>query len=430
MMKRLTPISLHYTAADGPRKLECSVPSDHDIQFYGPSWPKEPLSAEGLRDALTLPFQIDRETLVIVNDLDRPTPTGVIFAALSDTHPDILSCDILVATGAHKLTEDPDVIKRAILGDIAPAHTGGFHIHNCWDDPMMRVGATRRGTEVTVSGRLFSYGRIAAIGSVEPHWFAGYTGGRKSLIPGVSAYETIRQNHRLASHPDARHMKTDGNPLHEDLIDATTRVIDAHRKKWGGSSIVGVNAVAHADDICYITTAPILDSIDPLRDAVDAIYSARAYRADIVIALAEAPMDRDIYQAMKSFENTRFILNPGGVFLLIAAAPDGVGPPHFSRTLSLGGRPGDLEEHLAGSYELGNHKFINPLDFVQNNGRLLVCSEALSSLPDAPADLGFFQAESSFPRAFDAALSHLQASGIHVPRVAVVRDAVNTVLIP
>lgn len=429
-MRRLTPISLHYTAADGPRRLECSVPSDCDFQIYGPSWPKEPLSAEGLRDALTLPFQIDRETLVIVNDLDRPTPTEIIFTALVDTHPDITSCDILVATGAHKLTEDPDVIKRAILGDFSSTHTGGFHIHNCWDDPMMRVGATRRGTEVTVSGWLFSYGRIAAVGSVEPHWFAGYTGGRKSLIPGVSAYETIRQNHSLASHPNARHMKTNGNPLHEDLIDATALVIDAHQKELGGSSVMGINAVAYADDIYGVTAAPILDSIDPLRDTVDIIYSARADRADIVIALAESPMDRDLYQAMKSFENTRFILNPGGVFLLVAAAPDGVGPPHFSRTLSLRGRPMDLEKHLAGLYELGNHKFINPLDFVKNNGLLLVCSEALSSLPDGSDALGFFQAESSFPRAFDAALSHIQASGIHAPRVAVVRDAVNTILIP
>ena len=428
-MKNPRPISLHYTTADGPRKLECSVPSSFDIQTLGPAWPEESLQPEELKKNLTLPVGIDRDTLVVVNDLDRPTPTELIFTALSDNHPDILSCDVLVATGAHTLTDDPDVIKRAILGKIASAHTGGFHIHNCWDDPVKTVGTTHRGTEVAVSERLFSYRRIVTIGSVEPHWFAGYTGGRKSLIPGISAYETIRQNHSMASNPEARHMKTAGNPLHEDLDEATTLVIDAHRKA-GGTSIVGINAVSHNDAIHALTVAPILDSINSLRSIVNGTYSVRAHRADIVIALAESPMDRDLYQAMKSFENIRSVLNPGGVYLLVAAAPDGVGPPHFSRTLSLGTVANDLENHLAGSYVLGNHKFINPLKFVRNNGLLLVCSEALASFPEGPAALGFFQAERSFARAVDAALSHLQTAARHAPRLAIVQDAVNTVLVP
>jgi len=428
-VKKTTDLTLHYTAADGPQTLECSVPSSLDIRFFGPSWPGNPLNPEDLNEILTLPFDIDRETLVIVNDLDRPTPTNRILSALADSHPDILSCDVLVAAGAHRLSGDSDVIKRAILGNIVSSHTGGFHVHNCWDDPMMRVGVTSRGTEVAVSGWLFSYRRIAAVGSVEPHWFAGYTGGRKSLIPGISAYETIRQNHSMASHPDARHMKTEGNPLHEDLNEATALVVNAHRKE-GGESIVGINVVSHNDDLFALTVAPILDSIDPLRNIVDATYSVQADRADIVIALAESPMDRDLYQAMKSFENVRSVLNPGGVYLLIAQAPDGVGPPHFSRTLSLGCETDELETHLAGSYVLGNHKFINPLKFIRTDGLLLVCSETLASLPDGPTALGFFQAEPSFAHAVDTALSHVRTNNIRAPRVAVVQDAVNTVLIP
>lgn len=421
-------ISIPYTAADGPRRLECSLPSSCDIQIFAPSRPKEILSPEKLKNALTLPFQIDRETLIIVNDLDRPTPTEVIFTALADTHPDILSCDVLVATGAHTLSGNPDAVKRAILGKTSSSHTGGFHIHDCRDDPMRTVGVTRRGTEVAVSERLFAHRRIIAIGSVEPHWFAGYTGGRKSLIPGISAFETIRKNHSLASHPASTHMKTDGNPLHEDLEEATRLVIDAHREA-GGESITGINAVSHNGDIHALTAAPILDAVDPLRGIVDAVYSTPADRADIVIALAESPMDRDLYQAMKSFENIRCVLNPGGVYLLVAAAPDGVGPPHFSRTLAMGSVPGSLETHLKGAYVLGDHKFINPLEFTQNGGLLLVCSEALASLPEGPAALGFFRAEESFPGAVDAALSHIRAAGLEAPRVSVVRDAVNTVLV-
>ena len=427
-MTRHKTISIDYAAAHGPSTLECSVPSSYDVTIHGPAWPETSLSTAKMRDILSIPGGIDTETLVIVNDLDRPTPTDTVFRALSDRYPDILSCDVLVATGAHKITGDPDDVKRAILGDIADSHTGGFHIHNCWDDPMMRVGATRRGTEVIVSGWLFSYDRIVAIGSVEPHWFAGYTGGRKSLIPGVAAYETIRQNHSLASLPESRHMKTSGNPLHEDLIDATLLVIDAHKKK-GGASIVGINAVSHADDIYALAAAPILDSIEPLCGMVDTVYTARADTADIVIALAEAPMDRDLYQAMKSFENIRSVLNPGGVFLLVAAAPDGVGPPHFSRTLALGGDPDELERHLAGDYVLGNHKFINPLQFTQSGGLLLVSSEALAAHPDGPGILGLFRAETSLPDALDAAFAHVRDNHRRSNRVIVVRDAVNTVLV-
>ena len=428
-MTRHKTISIDYAAAHGPSTLECSVPSSYDVTIHGPAWPETSLSTAKMRDILSIPGGIDTETLVIVNDLDRPTPTDTVFRALSDRYPDILSCDVLVATGAHKITGDPDAVKRAILGDIADSHTGGFHIHNCWDDPMMRVGATRRGTEVIVSGWLFSYDRIVAIGSVEPHWFAGYTGGRKSLIPGVAAYETIRQNHSLASLPESRHMKTSGNPLHEDLLDATLLVIDAHKKK-GGASIVGINAVSHADDIYALAAAPILESIEPLYGMVDTIYTARADTADIVIALAEAPMDRDLYQAMKSFENVLPVMKPGGVYLLVAASPDGVGPPHFSRTLSLGDDFSDLEKHLAGDYILGNHKFINPLEFTKNGGLLLVCSETLASLPGDSTALGFFRANASFPDAIDAAISHVRADVSKQPRILIVRDAVNTVLTP
>ena len=223
-------------------------------------------------------------------------------------------------------------------------------------------------------------------------------------------------------------MKTGGNPLHEDLVEATMRVIDAHQWK-GGKSIVGINAVSHNTDIYALTAALILESIDPLLGTVDAVYCARADRADIVIALAESPMDRDLYQAMKSFENVRSILKPGGVYLLVAAAPDGVGPPHFSRTLALGGVPGDLEAHLAGDYVLGDHKFINPLEFTREGGLLLVCSRTLASLPEGPAALGFFRAVDTFEDALDIALSHTRTAAPHPPRVIVVRDAVNTLLV-
>jgi nickel-dependent lactate racemase len=85
---------------------------------------------------------------------------------------------------------------------------------------MVFLGASKNGTQMRVNRLGVEADRIVIISSVEPHYFAGYTGGRKSFLPGIAAHETIEQNHKLALKPEACALKLEGNPVHEDMIDA------------------------------------------------------------------------------------------------------------------------------------------------------------------------------------------------------------------
>ena len=85
---------------------------------------------------------------------------------------------------------------------------------------MVLLGSSKNGTEMAVNEMAVNADRLVIITSVEPHYFAGYTGGRKSFLPGVASYKTIEQNHKLAMRPEAQAIALAGNPVHEDMMDA------------------------------------------------------------------------------------------------------------------------------------------------------------------------------------------------------------------
>ena len=85
---------------------------------------------------------------------------------------------------------------------------------------MVYIGTSRGGTKLRVNKRVMAASKLVIISSVEPHYFAGYTGGRKSFFPGVASYESIEQNHRHSMEPEAKILSLTGNPVHEDMEDA------------------------------------------------------------------------------------------------------------------------------------------------------------------------------------------------------------------
>ena len=114
------------------------------------------------------------------------------------------------------------------------------HSHDSRKDRMVLLGSSKNGTEMDVNEMAVNADRLVIITSVEPHYFAGYTGGRKSFLPGVASFRTIEQNHRLAMRPDAQAIALDGNPVHEDMMDALQVVKERRyspsRWSWTGIS--------------------------------------------------------------------------------------------------------------------------------------------------------------------------------------------------
>jgi nickel-dependent lactate racemase len=212
------------------------------------------------------------------------------------------------------------------------------------------VGTTSRGTPVSFDRAVLEAGGIVTINSVEPHYFAGYTGGRKSFLPGVAGFGTIERNHSHACDPGAEALRLEGNPVSEDMYEAAAFL--------SSKPTFTVQTVMTPDGRLHSAYAGALEPA--FRRAVEAasgLFSVRVRsRASIVIAAAPPPMDIDLYQSQKALENGRLALEGRGIIILVSECRDGIGDRGFYEMLA-GFKPGEsVSDYMGRNYRLGNHK--------------------------------------------------------------------------
>ncbi len=332
----------------------------------------------------------DDELLVIVNDQTRPTPTRKVLEGLAP----LLSktkCSFIIATGVHRGPTEEEY--RHIFGDaLFESYRDRIFAHDARKDEMVYLGTSRAGTEMYVNKLGYEAERILVIGSVEPHYFAGYTGGRKGFLPGIASYKTIEQNHKHALHPGARALALEGNPVHEDMVDALKVV-----KK----DIFAVMTVLDKEHSIYAVTAgDINESFYAAIDKADEIFVADIPRkAEVVVTAAKYPMDIDLYQAQKAIDNAKLALAEGGIMILVASCRDGVGEEAFVRLLSSADTPEGVLEEIKNGYKLGYHK-AGKMAEVFMKGEV----HAVTELPDDLLESIFIVPEAKLQTALDRAL--------------------------
>jgi nickel-dependent lactate racemase len=285
--------------------------------------------------------------LVIVNDATRPTPTA---RALGEIHAHLMNLDAkyIVATGMHRAPTEEE--NRFIFGDLYDSISSAVFSHDSKESQMVHLGVTSRGTDVRMNKMVQDADRIVVIGSVEPHYFAGYTGGRKAFIPGVSAYETIEQNHRLALMLEAQALRLEDNPVHEDMMEAMEFLAD--RK------IFSIMAVLDKDHkICAAFAGSLAETFDAAVEKADSVFVVPLKgRAEIVVAVTSFPHDIDLYQSQKALDNAKYAVKEGGIVILVSACRTGVGPDTFLKLLASAETPKEALEKIAKGYKLGYHK--------------------------------------------------------------------------
>jgi nickel-dependent lactate racemase len=260
---------------------------------------------------------------VIVNDATRRIPTSRILKILLDQIPP-KSLEILIATGTHRMSTDVEIDE--ILGDMRNSFGDRIFVHDCHDDSsMVELGRTGRGTRIIVNKKLAEAEAVICINSVEPHFFAGFTGGRKSLVPGMAAVETIVANHSHAKSEYAKSLNLENNPVHLDLEEAAVALAQA--------PIFSIQLVLSREgDIIDLHCGELKESF--MRAVEEA---RRAYRIpidkyyDIVFAIGEPPLDNNLYQLQKGQEHGAEAVADGGILIVIGACREGVGSPYFLR---------------------------------------------------------------------------------------------------
>jgi nickel-dependent lactate racemase len=289
------------------------------------------------------------ELLVIVNDATRPTPTKKILKFL---HP-ILSkhshIKFLVATGVHREPTEDEY--RFIFGDLYDFYKDRIFAHNARnDEDMIYLGVSKNGTEMYINRMVSETKNVLAIGSVEPHYFAGYTGGRKSFLPGVASFKTIEMNHKLALSDKSCSLALNGNPVHQDMVDAMDVLKDIN--------VFSIQTVLTGDHGIYaVTGGDLLKSFDAaIKYANDIFCVPLKKKGNIVITVAPYPMDIDLYQSQKALDNSKLALESNGIVILVSKCRMGVGEDTFLDLLSKANTPKEVFSIIDKEYKLGYHK--------------------------------------------------------------------------
>jgi nickel-dependent lactate racemase len=326
--------------AFGKHGIEVSVPDGFDCQVVR-SRAAQPLNdaAGALEAALDRPIHSDpleklaagkRTAAIAVCDITRPAPNRITLPfLLRRLHAAGIPKDgvtILIATGLHRAAtkEELDII-------LGPEIAATYRVvsHDARDFARHRaVGTTRRGTPVYVDERFVAADLHITLGFIEPHLMLGFSGGRKLIVPGVAAQETIKVIHspRFIREPLSTEGSIEGNPLHEELVEAAALarhdfILDVTLTQAREiSGVFAGNPVrAHASGVEFMVST----SLTPLDGLVDAVITSSA----------GYPLDLTFYQCLKGLTAAQHIVKPGGKMLLLAECAEGIGSPEYARLL-------------------------------------------------------------------------------------------------
>jgi nickel-dependent lactate racemase len=404
--------------------ITANVPEKNILDVIEPVSVEGLEKSEGLKESISSPigsksfdeFVLSaKDLLVIVNDAQRPICTPAVLEMIWEII-NSKRVKYIVATGSHKPPTETEL--SAIFGKFYRSIKEDIYIHRSTaDDEMVFLGVTSNGTPVRLNRLLFEFDKIITITSVEPHNFAGYTGGRKSIIPGISSYETIERNHWLALKKGAENLIIDGNPVSEDMHEALKFISD--------KEIYSIQAVLDKHKKVYKAFGGNIEkALHAAAGAADEIYSVPVNeKADIIVAVPFPPLDADLYQAHKAIENAKPILKDSGILILVASCRNGIGPDNFYKLLSRFDDPDVMLERFEKAYKLGEHKSAK-IARLQKRAQIWTVSEMKPEILDAIRFRPFSSLERALEEAFlqkgkDAGITFLLDGGITVPRLRV-----------
>ena len=405
-------VSLAFGYGAGNQYVE--VPEKNLLaQLYANEMTHERRGIDAVRFALTQPIGSPRlrelakpgqKIAIITSDISRPLPSYEVLPSVLDelyeagVKPEDIT--VVFALGSHRCHTEAE--KEKLVGARC------YREVRCVDsDPndCVHMGTTKQGTPVDITRVVAEADFRICLGNIEFHYFAGYSGGAKAIMPGVSTPEAIQMNHRMMVREEATVGRLEGNPIREDIEEA--------------GSICGIDFVVNVvlDEHKQIVYAVAGDVTAAHR--AGCAYLDRMYRkpipkrADIVlVSQGGAPKDANLYQTQKALDNAKYAVKKGGTIILIGACQEGLGSATFEKWLKEANTAHDMVERIEAEFQLGGHKAA-AIAMVLENASIVLVSE----MEDDFVRSIFLEPCSSAQEAFDNAMKKYgdQATVIAMP---------------
>lgn len=395
--------------AFGSMALELDIPEKNVSSIILPSEPERKEDAAFLiKKALENPVKSRRlseivnpgsSVVIIVSDVTRPTPTAKILPPLLEElylgGAKDENITIIFALGLHRNQTEEE--SRKLVGEEV------YKKIRCIQHDTSRcrcIGVTSRGTPVEIFEGILDSDVIIGTGSIEFHYYAGYSGGAKSVLPGVSSQKAVVTNHKMMIEEKAVSGRVDG-PVRQDMEEAAkisgldfilNVVLDS--KKEIVSAVAGNFIEAHRKGI----------------EVVDSMYKVPVEPADaVIVSCGGFPKDINLFQANKALDNATQAVKEGGSIILVAECAEGIGNQVYECWNRECQSPDDAIERFKHCFEFGGHKTAIVAKVAKKFKLYLV-----SKLPEEQTRTAFFTPMASLKDALSAVLSENPDAKIHL----------------
>ena len=395
-----------FTLPYGQSTLPVTLPDTVDAVLLAPAEIEaapDPLAA--VEAALARPvggvaladFAGARSAAVAINDDTRPVPHSYLLPPLLarlealGLSPEAIT--LVIATGAHA-PMPPETFARVVPPEVLARYP--VISHDCDAPDLVARGATARGTPVWMHRRFVEADLRVVVGNIEPHQFAGFSGGVKSAAIGLGGRATINANHALLRDPAARLARYAGNPAREDIEEIGERA--------GVHFALNVALNSHKQIVKVVAGAPraVMGAGIPL---VRQLYGVPlSAPCDLVIAAPGGhPKDINLYQAQKALAHAALVVREGGSAILVAACPEGVGSRGYAAwmTPEVDSFAAVFEKFAREGFRVGPHKAY----LIARDGARLRRLWLVSMLPEATARRLLFH-----PASLDVAVAEALSS--------------------
>jgi nickel-dependent lactate racemase len=370
----MTTIALAY----GHQVVEAQVPAANLRAILVPKATAEAADEHTiLREALAQPIDTSRlremvrpgqKIVAVTSDLTRPCPSERLLPPVLDELagagvPDD-DVTVVLALGLHRPMTEAEMVSAVGVEVYRRVRVVNHDPADC-----VRLGVTSAGTPVEIFRPLVEADFRICLGNLELHYFAGYSGGAKAVLPGCASRATLNANHSMMVRPKARAGRLEGNPVRADLeegaallgVDFILNVVMDGQRIVG--AVTGDVTTAHRRGCKLVAERGIVEINRP---------------ADVVlVSTGGHPKDINLYQAQKALDNAAHAVRDGGVLILVAECPEGFGNTTCEAWLTEAKSPDEILARIQREFVLGGHKAA-AIAAVQKRASIYL----ISSLPD------------------------------------------------